>query len=449
MPDSDQNSTPSQAVTRQELYDMAWRMPMLRVAERFGVSSSYLARVFTELRIPRPSPGYWAQVEFGKSPAKPSLPPARPGELTEWTPGTSIGATVRSLAKVVQADETTVDQVAVQAALVESAELRPKRKARVSIAADLPKRHELLTGVRPFFLKSRKVENDILRPFKRLLVDVLASEKMLDAVLDAAQVLFDACVRRGHHVGIAAGGSQMHRTDVELLEKPSSRHYHRAVWSPERPTLVHVGGVAIGLTVFEMTEEVEVVYVNGKYLPVRDLSDLQLRRYTGTHHWRSKEEHASGRICLQAYCPSWRVKWTKRWPEVKPGSFQGMVPHIVSELEGLAPDLARQLEEARIQAEEEQRRWEEERRTREQEAERQRREKARQDAKRDLLAVIEAWDEARRISDFFRAAEVRLNQGVGGADPAALDRLRLAKDLIGQPDPLALLKSWRAPEERC
>lgn len=448
MPDSDQNSTPSRAVTRQELYDMAWRMPMLRVAERFGVSSSYLARVFTELRIPRPPPGYWAQVEFGKSPAKPSLSPARPGELTEWSPGTSVGVTVRSLKQVVQTGEKIVDPASAQTASVEAVAHRSKRKARVSNAANQIKRHELLTGVRPFFLKSRKVENDILRPFKRLLVDVLASEKMLDAVLDATQVLFDACVRRGHHVGIAAGGSQMSRTDVDLLEKSSSRHYHRAVWSPERPTLVHVGGVAIGLTVFEMTEEVEVVYVNGKYLPVRELSDLQLRRYTGSHHWRSKEEHASGRICLQAYCPSWRVKWAKRWPEVKPGTFQSMVPQIVSELEGYAPDLARQLEEARIQAEEEHRRWEEERRRREGEAERQRREKARQDAKRDLLAAIEAWDEARRIADFFRAAELRLNQGVEGPDLAALDRLRLAKNLIGQPDPLTLLKSWKAPDER-
>lgn len=34
MPNSDQDSTPSQAVSRQELYDMAWRMRMLRVAYR-------------------------------------------------------------------------------------------------------------------------------------------------------------------------------------------------------------------------------------------------------------------------------------------------------------------------------------------------------------------------------------------------------------------------------
>jgi hypothetical protein len=71
-------SSSPKSVTRQELYDLAWQEPMLRVAERFGVSSSYLTRVFTELRVPRPARGYWAQREFGKSPPQPELPPARP-----------------------------------------------------------------------------------------------------------------------------------------------------------------------------------------------------------------------------------------------------------------------------------------------------------------------------------------------------------------------------------
>lgn len=90
------------AVSRQELYDLAWQEPMLRVAERFGVSSSYLARVFTELKIPRPAPGYWAQREFGKSPPRPDLPHALPGGLTEWSPGSSVGTVVRSVAKAVR-----------------------------------------------------------------------------------------------------------------------------------------------------------------------------------------------------------------------------------------------------------------------------------------------------------------------------------------------------------
>ena len=79
--------------------------PMLREADRFGVSSSYLALVFTELRIPRPAPGHWTQLEVGKAPPKPDLPPPRPGDLTEWSPGTSIGSAVRTIAKAVRTTE--------------------------------------------------------------------------------------------------------------------------------------------------------------------------------------------------------------------------------------------------------------------------------------------------------------------------------------------------------
>jgi hypothetical protein len=93
------SNAPPKAITRQELYNLAWQEPMLRVAERFGVSSSYLARVFTEMRVPRPALGYWTKHEFGKSPPKPELPPARPGDLTEWRPGTGVGTAVRTVAK--------------------------------------------------------------------------------------------------------------------------------------------------------------------------------------------------------------------------------------------------------------------------------------------------------------------------------------------------------------
>ena len=35
----------AQQVTREDLYELVWREPMLRVAERHAVSSSFLARV--------------------------------------------------------------------------------------------------------------------------------------------------------------------------------------------------------------------------------------------------------------------------------------------------------------------------------------------------------------------------------------------------------------------
>ena len=439
-------SAPPKAITRQDLYNLAWQEPMLRVAERFGVSSSYLARVFTEMRVPRPAPGYWAQREFGKAPPTPELPPARPGDLTEWSPGTGVGTVVRTVTKAIRAAKVSaVGEIDVETADTPRARIKISTGGRT---AAVSKRHELLTGVKPLFLKTRNVENDILRPFKRLLVDVMTSEATLDAALDAAQVLFETLNRRGFHVGFMPVGGQMSRAKVELLEKPVNRDYHRALWAPERPTVVYIGETAIGLTLFEMTEEVETVYVNGKYLPVRDLSEQQLRRYTGIQHWRSKKEHASGRLCLQAYCPSWSVKWSKRWQETKPGTFHKMVPSVISELEEIAPELVRQLEEARVRAEEEHRRRQEEMRQYELEVERVRRAKNRQDSRRDLLAAIASFDEARRVADYFKSIEVELERLPEVESALVRERLRFAKELVGTLDPLALLKHWKAPDER-
>jgi hypothetical protein len=40
-------------ITREDLYELVWSTPMIKVAEKFEVSGSYLARVCNELRVPR------------------------------------------------------------------------------------------------------------------------------------------------------------------------------------------------------------------------------------------------------------------------------------------------------------------------------------------------------------------------------------------------------------
>ena len=67
-------------VTREDLYELVWAEPMLRVAARFGVSSSYMVRVCTLLNVPRPVRGYWAKLTVGKAPKQLHLPEPRPGD---------------------------------------------------------------------------------------------------------------------------------------------------------------------------------------------------------------------------------------------------------------------------------------------------------------------------------------------------------------------------------
>lgn len=72
-------------VSREELYELVWSVPMVRVAEKFKVSGSYMARVCSTLHVPRPERGYWAKLAVGKAPEKPSLPDAQPGEQLSWS----------------------------------------------------------------------------------------------------------------------------------------------------------------------------------------------------------------------------------------------------------------------------------------------------------------------------------------------------------------------------
>lgn len=60
-------------VSREELYELVWSIPMTKVAEKFSVSGSYMARVCSVLNVPHPERGYWAKLEVGKAPASMKL----------------------------------------------------------------------------------------------------------------------------------------------------------------------------------------------------------------------------------------------------------------------------------------------------------------------------------------------------------------------------------------
>src|SRR5688572_25778112 len=72
-------------VTREALYKKVWSQPMLALANEYGVSSSYLARVCSRLNVPRPERGYWAKLAAGRMLKQPPLPEARAGDELEWS----------------------------------------------------------------------------------------------------------------------------------------------------------------------------------------------------------------------------------------------------------------------------------------------------------------------------------------------------------------------------
>jgi hypothetical protein len=80
----------NEPVTREQLYAEVWAEPMTKVAMKYGVSSSFMARVCTAMNVPRPDVGYWTKLEFGKPVSKPQLPDARPFDMQAWAPGVTF-----------------------------------------------------------------------------------------------------------------------------------------------------------------------------------------------------------------------------------------------------------------------------------------------------------------------------------------------------------------------
>jgi hypothetical protein len=70
-------------VSREQLYAEVWAEPMTKVALKYKVSSSFMARVCTWLNVPRPERGYWAKLAVGKMSKQPPLPEAEPGDDLE------------------------------------------------------------------------------------------------------------------------------------------------------------------------------------------------------------------------------------------------------------------------------------------------------------------------------------------------------------------------------
>lgn len=297
-------------LTREALYALAWSEPMLKVAARFGVSSSYMARVCTRMNVPRPELGYWAKLAVGKAQKQPSLPDARPGDELVWS---REGNNVRIVRPLLKPPVHVV-------------------RKRPLMTVPRPDQHPLIIGAKAHFETGRlSYEGDYLKPAKKLLLDLAVSKTGLDKALSFANQLFLSLEENGHRVVIAPHGEHLHREEVDEREESHRNWGYNNLWSPGRSTVVYIGTVAIGLTVIEMSEEVEVRYVNGKYVREEDDMPPKRGRHAFANTWTTKKQLSSGRLCLQAYSPYPRAKWVNRWQEAKGRDLSSQIKGIVQE----------------------------------------------------------------------------------------------------------------------
>ena len=179
--------------------------------------------------------------------------------------------------------------------------------------------------------------------------------------------------------------------------------------------------MAIGLTVFEWSEELEVRHVGGKYVPVRKATPTKTRGFQFGDPWTYRRDMPTGRLCLRATSPYHGAPWEQQWREDRVGQLAAKIPEIVEVLESAAATIAALVEEAARQAELARQEWERQReRWQREEAERRRLKNIRE-SREELAAVVAAWNADREIEAFFDDAERRI-AALGEDDRESLTR---------------------------
>ncbi len=415
-------------LTRLELYKRVCDSPLSKVAPEFGISGTALAAICKQYQVPYPGSGYWTRKSLGLPTELPTLP-ATSDDIIEITPSVPKPRQKRP------------------------PEEGSARNTRAAAKPHRPARHPLLIRAEEHFRKTRNVKDgEFLRPYKRILPDLISSEPALLRALSIANDLYLALDKQGYRVHIAHATDDLRRVhvneqEVVLKDRKYGRYHSGSIWGPDRPTIFSIDTVPIGLALTEMTERVTMRYLNGDYHREDSKLIRSAKPWQLTHSWTTEQDMPCGRFRIIAYSPKKGVDWSVSWHETEQEPLGKLIPKIADALKAAKDKLQRLMtaeEEAAAKR----------KKQREQEWERyQRQEDARKaaqaltDSRQQLAEIIENWGKAMTIERFFADAEERL-RGADGERRQRLEvRLTLAREMLGSLDPLDFIGRWVAPEE--
>jgi hypothetical protein len=285
------------------------------------------------------------------------------------------------------------------------------------------------------------------------MVDVTASRAVLDKALAFANDLFNALESAGHRVLISSPAENFNRAHVDVHEqlpkKPNGgyQYYGSHLWSPHRPTVVYVDSVAFGLAVIEMSENVELRYVNGRYIRESDYKPPRSVRFA-EHSWTTTKDIPCGRLRLVVYAPYRGVSWSMLFQETKDRALTSDIPKIVKSIESSTEIVVEKVKEAEREAEVRRQEWEEKEERWRQEEDRQCVEESIKESREELSEVIENWARVVSLEQFFTGIEKRMESLPDEQRPEMLKRLTLAREFVGTQDPLDFFRCWKTPVER-
>ena len=366
--------------SREELYQLVWSEPLVRVAARFGISDVAVGKMCRRYKIPLPGRGYWRRIETGRTGRRTPLPEVAP-------PHTPAVLLVTASDAAAARDRQEAPAASAQIAF----EGQPAN--RILVDGEGPPRHPLAKATLRELRASHVDDYGATKCRASALFYLRVSTGLIPRATRIMDALYRAFDARGFEV---RGG-------------PEGGHAH-----------VLVDGELIGFSIEERIRQVPHV-----------LTENEKRDKARGYLWAHKYDHVASGLLVLKLDTGWNSGLRGQWSDTT----RQRVEDCLNDLMVTMVRVVQHQREDRRKREEQHRQWEEEAARRE--ALRLKREEEAA-AVRQVFADAENWAKAERLRRFIAEVERR---GTGRApDPrftSVADWVVWASDQANHLDPLS------------
>ncbi|MBO0636413.1 hypothetical protein [Pantoea agglomerans] len=416
---------------RQSLHELVWSKPTQLIAADLKMSESHLIARCIELQIPRPLHGYWHAVAKGNPPAIPPLPPLK--------------AHIRDS---IDFQEEVTLQLPIVNEQPASGSYKPALKRRAKSSSHPAQGAKLFFASKEILLKSSVTELGFYKPTKRKLLDVNTSDTGLNIAEAFMLKFFAAAESRGFMVRLAERGDCFRRRDITFAEYGTCNYLYPALWRPSGPSIISAEGISVGFSLVEMTEEVPVKEVKGRYVRDERMINWSRGKNSAQLGYYSRRHIPSGRFRLQLYSPYESEGWHQVFSQTKTCSLISQISKIIKSAESALPVLKKEVQAKKERAEANRLRMEQQMVEYKKSEAIRKQEEAHKASVNELHVIMAKWTEDMRVEQFFTDAEKDIKRCDTALQEQLRERLRAAKEFLKRETALQRLLKWRTPEER-
>jgi hypothetical protein len=209
-------------VTRQDLYEQIWSMPVSRACRIYGLSDVGLAKICDQWDIPRPPRGYWAKKRNGQLVRQRKLPPIEEGNpvIFSYDPQ-SVGAPEPK--REPKREPSQSDRQRAFEKLPEN---------QIAVADQLADPHPFVGKTETSIRRAQPEANGLVCPKARRCLDLTVSPTLIDRSLRILNAILKALEARGLRVSITDG--EHPRTQVRVLDENIGFRLYEATARQER-----------------------------------------------------------------------------------------------------------------------------------------------------------------------------------------------------------------------